>query len=177
MNPGEEGGTEPLTFFFFRRRSKKQQAKKSAAAPRRPKGTPSPRPIFWPLVRPVSLTGGESSVGSDDGLVGGFAMLVGVVVEEERFVLESDGVLVEDVEVDRFEESNVVGVMDAVDSGPCVLAVNVIVVIVVVVVPAVSSPVLEGCAALVSSWPSVVVVAVGHAHSAVLVGGSVGHAV
>jgi hypothetical protein len=59
MKPGEDGGSEPFTCFFLRR-SRKQHPRRRAAAPTKPIGTPTPSPIFWFLVSPVSLAGGEA---------------------------------------------------------------------------------------------------------------------
>jgi hypothetical protein len=59
MNPGEDGRSEPLTCFFLRR-SRKQHPRRRAAAPTKPIGTPTPSPIFWFLVSPALLAGGEA---------------------------------------------------------------------------------------------------------------------
>lgn len=60
---------EPSTCFLWRRRKKVQQPKMSAPAARRPRGTPRPIPIFWPLVRPEDVEGGASGISEEDGLV------------------------------------------------------------------------------------------------------------
>jgi hypothetical protein len=96
MKPGEDGRSEPLTCFFLRR-SRKQHPRRRAAAPTKPIGTPTPSPIFWFLVSPALLAGGEagSSVALDEAEL--------VFDDFDADLVDSD--IVEDPTVDAlFEE-------------------------------------------------------------------------
>lgn len=76
MKPGEAGGMEPSTCLLLRRRQSAQQPKAKAAAASRPKGMPTPRPIFWSLER-LPLGGAASSeVGVEDGVLDGLVRWV-----------------------------------------------------------------------------------------------------
>jgi hypothetical protein len=97
MNPGEEGGSEPLTCLFFRRRSRKQHPKSIAAAAKMPNGMPTPRPIFCLLVRPSLLAGGETGSTVVLGVAADF-----VLDDIDEMALDPDAV--EDSTVDRLLE-------------------------------------------------------------------------
>lgn len=72
MKPGDEGGWLPSMCFLRFRRRRKQHPNKSAAMARTANGTPTPIPIFSPLVRPDSLdagaTGSAEALGVADGV-------------------------------------------------------------------------------------------------------------
>lgn len=91
-----------------------QQAKKRAAAPSTPMGMPTPRPIFWLLVRPSLVAGGESGMGVD-GSEEVAEEVVDEVDDEEGD--EDDESSLPDVEDGRREDISVVGLGDGVEPG------------------------------------------------------------
>jgi hypothetical protein len=109
MKPGEDGGIDPLTLLRWRRRHRRRIAKAMAAAPRKPRGIPTPRPIFCLFVNPSPEAPGSvvdvvDDVGFAEGSLDGDAGPVVVGFVEEATVLESDEVsvvmLVENPELD-----------------------------------------------------------------------------
>lgn len=111
INPGEEGGIDPSTFFFWRRRLTVQKAKRMAAAPTRPIGMPTPRPIFWLLVKPSLVAAGDSKTGVDEA-----EDVVDAVGEADKRDVEVEASSLGGVEEGRREDSNVVGLADAVET-------------------------------------------------------------
>lgn len=124
INPGEDGGSEPSTCGLFRRRRRrrKQQPRRRAAAPRKPRGRPTPSPIFCLLLSPSLLAGGES------GSVAALAEDDVSDVRAERRDVDTDATADEDaeervlddeaenlveVEIVNLEETNVLGEREA----------------------------------------------------------------
>ena len=99
MNPGEDGGIDPLIFFCRRRRQRRIIANAIAAAPSKPRGMPTPRPIFsffvkpWGPEAPGADVEVDEDVGFDEGSLEGSTadadpVAVGLVGDAIGFVIE-----------------------------------------------------------------------------------------